>query len=347
MYPHNNDRAGVFKDEGEAGGPSREKTGLFFRLRRGRDSDLIPARISRFLGMVKKALGRGLDALISAPSFAAASGGKSDSGDEAVLRVPLERVNPSPHQPRKRFSGEQLAELAESIREHGVIQPLIVRRFNDRYELIAGERRWRACQEIGLGEVPVIVREASDRDVLEIALIENLQREDLNPIEEAEAYTRLAREFDLTQEAIAHRVGKARASVANSMRLLDLEKSVQAMVAQNLITAGHAKAILALKEMPVQKLVADMVLRKSLNVRATEKLVSEQINGTRTARKASGGASPKRAEPYVRQLEDRLRSRFSTNVSVHHGEKKGKIEIEYFGNEDLSRILELLGLEEE
>ena len=264
-----------------------------------------------------------------------------------MRNVPLARIVASPQQPRKRFNPEQLTELAESIREHGVIQPLIVRKVEKNFELIAGERRWRACQELGLKEVPVIVREASDRDVLEIALIENLQREDLNPIEEAEAYTRLAREFELTQEAIAKRVGKGRASVANSMRLLDLEKSVQGLVSQNLITAGHAKAILGLKEKPAQKLIADMVLRKNLNVRATEKLVSEQINGTRTSRKNAGSKLPKQVETYIRQLEDQLRSRFSTNVSVRHGEKKGKIEIEYFGNEDLSRILELLGLEEE
>lgn len=297
--------------------------------------------------MAKNALGRGLDALISAPFSAAASARKSEPGDEAVQHVPLARVVASPQQPRKRFNPEQLTELAESIREHGVIQPLIVRRVQDRFELIAGERRWRACQELGLEEAPAIVRQASDRDVLEIALIENLQREDLNPIEEAEAYTRLAREFDLTQEAIAKRVGKGRASVANSMRLLELEKSVQGLVSQNLISAGHAKAILGLKEKPAQKLIADMVLRRNLNVRATEKLVSEQVNGTRTTRKKSGFGLPKQAETHIRQLEDRLRSRFSTNVSVHHGEKKGKIEIEYFGNEDLGRILELLGLEEE
>ncbi|MCB1078359.1 MAG: ParB/RepB/Spo0J family partition protein, partial [Verrucomicrobiae bacterium] len=195
--------------------------------------------------MLKKGLGRGLDALIKAPSSVSVKGESQGASldpttGEAVQRVPISRVVPSPFQPRKRFHEEHLNELVESIREHGIIQPLIVRDVDGSLELIAGERRWRACQRLDLAEVPVIVRSASDKDVVELALIENLQREDLNPIEEAEAYARLAREFGLKQEEIAQRVGKNRATVSNAIRLLELEPTVQNLVSQNLLTSGHA-----------------------------------------------------------------------------------------------------------
>ena len=299
--------------------------------------------------MVKKALGRGLDALIRTPSPTPVTGGKGKASfdpatGEAVQRVPIDQVIPSPFQPRKKFNEEHLKELVESIREHGIIQPLIVRDVDGKLELIAGERRWRACQRLELTEVPVIVRTASDKDVVEMALIENLQREDLNPIEEAEAYARLSREFGLKQEEIAQRVGKNRATVSNTIRLLDLEISVRDLVSQNMISTGHAKAILGIKGKAEQKMVADMVVRKQLNVRATEKLVTEHINGRTSSKKTTTSKLPKQVENYVRDIEDRLRSRFATNIHVNHGDKKGKIEIEYFGNDDLGRILELLGI---
>ncbi len=299
--------------------------------------------------MVKKALGRGLDALIKTPSSVPVKSGSGGEGfdpatGEAVRRVAIDKVVPSPFQPRKKFNEEHLKELVESIREHGVIQPLIVREVDGKLELIAGERRWRASQRLELPEVPVIVRSASDKDVVEMALIENLQREDLNPIEEAEAYARLSREFGLKQEEIAQRVGKNRATVSNTIRLLDLEISVRDLVSQNLITTGHAKAILGIKGKSEQKMIADMVVRKQLNVRATEKIVSEHINGRTTSKKPAASKLPKQVENYVRNIEDRLRSRFATNIHVNHGDKKGKIEIEYFGNDDLGRILELLGI---
>ncbi len=331
--------------------------------------------------MAKKGLGKGLSALIRGPQSpdsdkaeAAVSGdegsaagptpipittpasvptaGNSDARSDdrnTVRQVALSRVVPSPFQPRQRFADEHLESLMESIREKGVIQPLIVREVDGgNLELIAGERRWRACRKLDLDEVPVIVRAASDQEVLEMALIENLQREDLNPIEEADAYARLAHEFGLKQEEIAQRVGKNRTTVANMMRLLDLEKSVRSLVAQGMISAGHAKAILGLKTGDEQKLIADIVLRKKLNVRATEKLVSDHIAG-KVARDGSakrpGGSKP--LDPVVRQLQDRLKQRFSTNVQLQHGAKKGKIEIEYYGNDDLDRILNLLGIPSE
>lgn len=296
----------------------------------------------------KKGLGKGLNALIRTPSSVAVKGsGKAESDPatgERVLRVALDRVVPSPLQPRKRFHEENLDELVESIREHGVIQPLIVREVDGRYELIAGERRWRASTKLGLAEVPVILRDASDRDVLEMALIENLQREDLDPLEEAEAYARLAADFGLKQEEIARRVGKNRATVSNSIRLLDLDPQVQNLVSQRLISSGHAKALLGIKTKAEQRLVADMVVRKKLNVRETEKLVSEQINGKTTSKKPKKTKLTPRAEAYLREIQDQLRGRFSTNIAIHHGDKRGKIEIEYYGNEDLGRILELMGV---
>lgn len=295
----------------------------------------------------RKGLGKGLNALIKAPGAVPVQAtGQPESADtgERVLRVALDEVVPSPLQPRKRFHEENLDELVESIREHGVIQPLVVREVGGKYELIAGERRWRASTKLGLDEVPVILREASDQDVLEMALIENLQREDLDPLEEAEAYARLSRDFGLKQEEIAQRVGKNRATVSNAIRLLDLDEQVQTLISRKMLSSGHAKAILGLKTKAEQRMLADMVVRKKLNVRETEKLVSEQINGKTTSKTAKKSKVSPQAEAYLRQIQDELRSRYSTNIAIQHSDKKGKIEIEYYGNEDLSRILELMGV---
>lgn len=297
----------------------------------------------------KKGLGKGLNALIKTPASVPVQSGGVDQADpgtgERVQRLPLDKVVPSPFQPRKRFRDEHLDELVESIREHGVIQPLIVRDVDGRYELIAGERRWRASTKLGLDEVPVILRDASDRDVLEMALIENIQREDLDPLEEAEAYSRLAKDFGLKQDEIAQRVGKNRATVSNAIRLLELDKDVQLLVSQRLLSSGHAKAILGIKTKAEQKLLADIVVKKKFNVRETEKLVSEQINGKTAANKTSKPKLSPQAETYIRQIQDQLRSRFATNIAIRHTDKRGKIEIEYYGNEDLGRILELLGVD--
>ncbi|MEM8953621.1 MAG: ParB/RepB/Spo0J family partition protein [Verrucomicrobiota bacterium] len=300
--------------------------------------------------MAKQALGKGLGALISRQkeeveaskeAAAALSSGDPASG-ETIRAVELSRIVASPFQPRQHFREEQLNELVESIREHGVIQPLIVREVDGKLELIAGERRWRAATLLELTEVPVIVRDASDRDVLELSLIENLQREDLDPIEEALAYVRLAREFDLRQEDIAKRVGKNRATVANSMRLLDLAKPVQDLLAHGQISTGHAKAILGLKSKEEQKLVAEMVVKKVLTVRQTERLVSEKLapSGDKVARKRMVSG----VDQAVQALEGRLQKHLATKVRLHHGAKKGKIEIEYYGDEDLERICSILRL---
>lgn len=300
----------------------------------------------------KPALGKGLGALIKKQPGANVIPEATISPDERKLvrDVNIATVIPSPLQPRKHFVEAPLEELMESIRQHGIIQPLIVRRVGDKLELIAGERRWRASQRLGLSTVPVIERQASDRDVLEMALIENLQRQDLNPMDEAAGYVRLAKEYALKQEEIATRVGKSRASVANAMRLLDLHDDVQLQVAQGRVSVGHAKALLALKDQSQQLLASDQVLRKSLTVRATEKLVQELLNppATRSGQKSVGGSSsPRDLEPHIQAVENRLRTLFATHVSIAHAPKKGKIEIEYYGNDDLQRILELLGVDDE
>ncbi|MCB1208953.1 MAG: ParB/RepB/Spo0J family partition protein [Verrucomicrobiales bacterium] len=297
--------------------------------------------------MAKQALGKGLGALISAPPSVAGVArppalAQPAPGD-VVQRVPLDRIVPSPLQPRKEFLAEQLGELVGSIREHGIIQPLIVRQVGGKLELIAGERRFRASRELGLAEVPVIVRQATDKEVLEMALIENIQREDLNSIEEARAYERLATDFKMRQEDIAQRVGKNRATVANCMRLLDLPLSVQDLVAAAKISTGHAKVLLTLKKDKEQERAADEIIKKGLTVRATEKLVSSILNPP--------APKPEVVESEftraIQTVEQRLMGHLNTNVSITHSEKKGRIEIDYYGTEDLNRLLALIGIQEE
>lgn len=299
--------------------------------------------------MAKAALGKGLGALISTrPASPLVSPTPAVESGERVQLVALDRIVASPFQPRTVFRDEHLEELVNSIKEHGIIQPLIVRVRAERFELIAGERRWRASQKAGLSEAPIIVREASDRDVLELALIENLQREDLNPIEEARAFARLAREFGEKQEEIAQKVGKSRAAVANSMRLLELDEEVQGWLVQDRVSVGHAKVLLSVKTHEEQRLLAEEIIRRSLTVRAAEKLVNDHFekNGTlkpkRSATTASAGVSPALAH-----LQNRLQQHLATHVELHHGPKRGRIEIEYYGNDDLQRLLQAIGLPEE
>jgi ParB family chromosome partitioning protein len=262
-----------------------------------------------------------------------------------VRDVPLDMVVPSPLQPRTQFVESPLDDLVESIRQHGIIQPLIVRAVNGKLELIAGERRWRASGKLGLATVPVIEREASDRDVLEMALIENLQREDLNPMEEAKGYVRLAREFSMKQDEIAARVGKSRASVANAMRLLDLHGDVQLLVAQGRLTVGHAKAILSIKNQDTQLLASDQVIRRQLTVRATEKLAQTFSDGSpEKAGDPKKPAAAREVDIHIRAIANRLREHLATHVAIHHSAKKGRIEIEYYGDDDLQRLLELIGV---
>src|SRR5436189_1133964 len=290
--------------------------------------------------MARSGLGKGLGALIGTPVVAPRA--DVDSG-ERVHQLNLASVVPTALQPRKDFAREALQELIDSIRQHVIIHPLVVRQVGGRCELIAGERRWRAAQEIGLAQVPIIIRSASDLEVLELSLIENLQRADLNPIEEAQGYARLAGEFGMRQEDIALKVGRSRAAVANAMRLLDLHPQIQVWLAQDLLSVGHAKVLLALKAPEEQLLTAETVLRRNATVRATERLVARQLGIGRSRRKqrAAGQTVTSAA---VEDLQNRLQQHLATHVTVHHGEKRGRIEIEYYGNDDLQRIVTALGL---
>src|SRR5438874_13153280 len=290
--------------------------------------------------MARSGLGKGLGALIGTPAVAPRA--DADSG-ERVHQLNLASIVPSALQPRKDFAREALQELIDSIRQHGIIQPLIVRQVGARFELIAGERRWRAAQAVGLTQVPVIIRSASDLEVLEISLIENLQRADLNPIEEAQGYARLANEFGMRQEDIALKVGRSRAAVANAMRLLDLHPQVQIWLAQNLITVGHAKVVLALKTPEEQLLAAETVLRRNATVRSTERLVARLLGIGRSRRKhrASEQAVTSAA---IHDLQNRLQEYLATHVAIHHGAIRGRIEDDSDGNDDLQRIVTALGL---
>ena len=289
--------------------------------------------------MAKSGLGKGLGALISA---APSRPSPDPESGEKVQQINLANIVPSPLQPRREFQREALEELVDSIRQRGIIQPLIVRSVNNRFELIAGERRWRAAKEVGLTEAPAIVRQATDLEVLELSLIENLQRADLNPIEEAQAYARLAGEFGMRQEDIAQKVGKSRASVANAMRLLDLDPQVQTWVVQDLLSVGHAKVLLGLKVHEEQRLLAEKILRQSSTVRTTERMVARQLGklgGTRRRKHAEIVSSTA-----LKDLENRLQQHLATHVTIHHGEKRGRIEIEFYGSDDLQRVIGALGL---
>jgi len=292
------------------------------------------------------ALGKGLGALIN--TRVASPTPISEKG-ERVQMIGLSQIIPTPLQPRTVFRDDNLQELVDSIKQHGIIQPLICRKSGENFELIAGERRWRAAQKVGLAEAPVIIRTASDQDVLELALIENLQREDLNAIEEANAFARLAKEFGLKQEDIAQKVGKSRAGIANSMRLLDLDEQVQSFLVQDRISVGHAKVLLSLKSHEQQVALAEEIIKRNLTVRGAEKLVAEHFeqNGAIKPTRGSSASAPPKLVPAIQRLQNRLQQHLATHVSLHHSEKRGRIEIEYYGNDDLQRILDVLGLHPE
>jgi ParB family chromosome partitioning protein len=304
--------------------------------------------------MAKPALGRGLGALLGgsplagkppapAPSAATpASPAPPADTRERVERVALDRIRPCSFQPRKKFSDEALRELADSIKEQGIVQPLIVRERNGFFELIAGERRWRASQLLGLAEVPVIVRQADDRAVLELALIENLQRENLNAIEEAQGYSQLIEQFQLKQEEVATKVGKSRAVVANALRLLKLIPDIQNAIRDGQLSVGHAKVILGLPTEKQQKQAADRVLKEGLNVRQTEALVTKlQTRGTTPK---SPNAGPLVHDANLVDLENRLREKFGTKVKLKYHQGKGSLDIAFYNDDDLERILQILGV---
>jgi ParB family chromosome partitioning protein len=310
--------------------------------------------------MAKPALGRGLGALLggtmspaqspSAPpvqSVAPADVAAPDLRDR-VQHVPLSRVRPSALQPRKEFSPESLQELADSIREQGIVQPLIVRERDGFFELIAGERRWRAAQLLNLAEVPIITRVADDRTVLELALIENLQRENLNAIEEAVGYTQLAEQFHLTQEEIAVKVGKSRTAIANATRLLKLPEVIQIYVREGRLSVGHAKVILSLPDEKSQKDAAERAIKDGLNVRQTEgfvaKLQARGVRSTATVESTAAATATTAGDPHISRLEDKLRDKLGTKVQLRYHQGKGTIEISFYSDAELEGVLQTLGI---
>ncbi|MEK4067310.1 ParB/RepB/Spo0J family partition protein [Peribacillus sp. FSL R5-0717] len=280
-----------------------------------------------------KGLGKGLNALFNSGEI---------SKDEIVREIKLRELRPNPYQPRKSFRLEAIEELKQSIMEHGILQPIIARKSIKGYEIVAGERRYRAAMEADLKTVPVVVRELSEQQMMELAILENLQREDLNPIEEAAAYQTLLEKLEFTQEQLANRLGKSRPHIANHLRLLSLPEGIRRYISDGEISMGHGRALLGLKKKEMLKPVADKVLKEGMNVRQLEQYI-HQLNDT-----VSRETKPKKQEKkdiFIKQRETSLRERLGTSVTIKQSKKKGKIEIEFFSKEDLERILNLIDQE--
>jgi len=277
--------------------------------------------------MTRKALGRGLNALLRTVET-------TTSGLEEVA---VDRIDPNPFQPRRAFLPEKLKELADSIRASGVVQPVLLRRSGDRYQLIAGERRWRAARQAGLTVIPALLREIGDRDALELALTENLLREDLNPLEAAQGYAALQQKHGLSHEEIAERLGLDRSTVTNTLRLLRLPPEVQRMIEERAISAGHARALLGLESETAQLRLAQLIVKQGLSVRQAENLVA--LRGSKSSKKNEGVDAPK-LDPNVRAAVLEMERALGTRVKVQGDEKRGKIEISYYSPEDLNRIYE-------
>ena len=277
--------------------------------------------------MAKKyGLGKGLNVLIP--------------DDDSVNKISINSIKPNKKQARKHFDEDELISLSNSIKEHGLIQPIVVKPDKNDYIIIAGERRWRASKKAGIKEIPAIIMNVSDKKVLELSLIENIQREDLNPIEEAGAYKDLLEDFDITQEELSKRISKSRSSITNTMRLLSLDNRVQDFIIERKLTEGHGRAILSEKSSSKQYEVALEVIKRRLSVRETEKLLSNNNKGKENKKED-------KTDPYIKDIEDRLARSIGTKVRVKHkNNNKGKIEIEYYSNEELNRLLEYLRIEE-
>lgn len=280
--------------------------------------------------MAKRGLGKGLQALIP----------EIEEEKENSLDIKIKDIHPNQYQPRKNFDQDKLSELAISIEEHGLIQPIVVSPTKKGYQIVAGERRWRAANMIGLESVPAIVKEYTEQELMEIALIENLQREDLNIMEEAAAYKQLMEQFNLTQEQIAQRLGKSRTLIANTLRLLSLDKDLQDMIRNNKITAGHGRALLSEGNIKKRKFLAKRTIEDKLSVRDLEKIVKNSKSEKKSVKKANAKSRVK-TNIYL-ELEDNLQRVLGTKVSINNKDKKGKIEIEYYSEEDLDRIYEAI-----
>ncbi|MDY6104414.1 MAG: ParB/RepB/Spo0J family partition protein [Acetatifactor sp.] len=297
--------------------------------------------------MAVRGLGKGLDSLI--PSAAVESKKKEVKNDSVEVAksenkgpetiVKITKVEPNRKQPRKNFDEDALQELADSIKQFGLLQPILVQDRKDYYEIIAGERRWRAAKLAGLKEVPVIIREYTEKEIVEISLIENIQREDLNPIEEAQAYKRLLEEFNMKQDEVAERVSKSRSAVTNSIRLLKLSNEVQQMLIDDMITTGHARALLSIEDKELQYSLAQRIFDEKLSVRDVEKIMKSLQKPTKPKK-----MSDKTLMAIYQDIEEKLKTKLSTKVSVtSKGDGAGKIEIEFYNHEDLDRILDMIG----
>lgn len=283
----------------------------------------------------KGGLGKGLDSLIPESDIIIPEKKEEKKSGETVLK--LSQIEPNRNQPRKKFDEDALVELSDSIKEFGIIQPLVVQKRDNYYEIVAGERRWRAAKMAGIKEVPVIIKDYTDKEIMEIALIENIQREDLNPIEEAMAYKNLIDEYNLKQDEVAQRVSKSRAAVTNSMRLLKLSKEVQRMLVEDMISSGHARALLAIEKENVQVELANKIFDEKLSVRETEKLVKSILNPKKV--------QPKKIENefVYKDIEEKLKNKMGSNVRLNYRTGgKGKIEIEYYSDEELERIYDII-----
>lgn len=295
--------------------------------------------------MAKKGLGKGLGSLFGETNIkevtATPKKEEKKSGESDITTVRMSQIEPNKNQPRSNFDDEKIASLAESIKEHGLIQPIIITPSdNGMYKIVAGERRWRAAKKAKLREIPALIREYSDEQVAEIALIENLQRENLNPIEEAVGYNLLMDEFSLTQEVISQRVGRSRSAVANSLRLLTLENSIQKLLIDGSLTSGHARAVLSLDSKELREALANKIIEDNLNVRQAEALAKQLQKKTPPKKKKEKTAY----DIEIENIQNKLSSSMGTKVSINHTPKKGKIEIEYYGTDDLDRILEFFNI---
>jgi len=290
----------------------------------------------------KRVLGKGLEALIPSTPLLRTREALFDPGAssrESIVKIPLDKIQPNPYQPRLEIDPQGLLDLAQSVREKGIVQPVIVRQKGDLYELIAGERRWRAVREAGLSEIPAIIRNVQDEDLLELALVENIQREGLNAIEEARAYQRLQDEFKLSQADVAEKVGKDRSTIANTLRLLALPDEIQRYISTGLLSEGHARAVLALTSQELQILLARKILAGKLSVRQTEhEVVVLQRTSKHEHRKRTG----LHRDAHLLSLEEEMQRILGTKVRIHRRGGRGKIEIEFYGQEDLERIITFL-----
>ena len=296
------------------------------------------------MAVKKTGLGKGLDSMIPVYPVkprAAAEKPKEEKENKAEKLLKITEVEPNREQPRKKFDEDALLELADSIKQFGVLQPLLVHKRKDYYEIIAGERRWRAAKMAGLKVIPVIIKEFSDQEIVEISLIENIQREDLNPIEEAQAYKRLLTEFHLKQDEVAERVSKSRTAVTNSMRLLKLDERVQQMLIDDMLTTGHARALLAIEDPELQWKAANRIFDEKMSVRDVEKMVKSL---QKDKKEKQEDRKQEDAYTYIyRDMEEKMKAILGTKVKVNHGaDHRGKIEIEYYSDEELERIYDML-----